>query len=187
VTCTWTSGSSHGTCGKSASGTSLPGNRYGTFTVTCTAKDPAGNVSAPVAFTVTVLQPLTIKIQPPLSGDNNTVNNVVKLGSTVPTKVRLYACGTNITKTASVTVKIGTTYVSSGGTSTSQTVAACYDAPDTGGVMTLDGANYRYNLSTKGFSVTAGVPAFHQENIAVAYTSAPNVVVGSDTIQLDVK
>ena len=187
VTCTWTSGGSHGTCAKSSGGTSLPGDRTGAFTISCTAKDAAGNVSPPVVFTVTVLKPLTIRIQPPLSGDNNAVNNVVKLGSTVPTKVLLYACGTNVTKTASVTAKIGTTYVSSGGATTSKTVPLCNDTPDTGGVMTLDGAFYRYNLSTKGFSVTAGVAAFYQENITVAYKSAPSVVVGTDTIQLDIK
>jgi hypothetical protein len=187
VTCTWTQGSSHGTCAKSGTGASLPGNRYGAYAISCTAKDAAGNMSAPVAFTVTVLQPLTIKIQPPLSGDNGTVNNVVKLGSTVPNKVRLYACGTNVTTTASVTVKLGTTYMASGGVSTSQTITTCTDTPDTGGVMKLDGSNYRYNLSTKGLSVTAGIAAFYQENITVAYKSAPNVVVGSDNIQIDLK
>jgi hypothetical protein len=187
VSCTWTLGGSHGTCSTSASGTSLPANRYGTFAVSCTARDQAGNASPPVAFTVTVLQPLAIRVQPPLSGDNNTVNNVVKLGSTVPTKVRLYACGTNVTKTAAVTVKLATVYVASGGSNTNQTIATYTDTPDTGGMMKLDGSNYRYNLSTKGLSPTAGVPAFYQENITAAYKSAPSVVVGSDTIQLDVK
>ena len=53
--------------------------------------------------------------------------------------------------------------------------------------MTLDGSAYRYNLSTKGLSVTASVPAFYQVNINVAYKSSPSVVVGSDAIQLDIK
>jgi hypothetical protein len=53
--------------------------------------------------------------------------------------------------------------------------------------MTPDGANYRYKLSTKGFLVTADVPAFYQENITVADKSAPSVVVGPDTIQIDTK
>jgi len=86
-----------------------------------------------------------------------------------------------------VIVKIGTTYVSSGGATSSKTVLTCNDPFDTSGVMTLDGAFYRYNLSTKGLSVTAGVPAFYQENITVAYQSAPSVVVGTDKIQLDIK
>ena len=187
VTCTWSSGGSHGNCATSASGTSLPGNRYGAFTVSCTAKDAAGNVSAPVVFTVTVLKPLEIRIQPPLAGDNNTVNNIVKAGSTVPNKVRLYACGSDVTRTASVTVKLDTTYVSSGGSTTTKTIATCTDAADSGAVMILDGANYRYNLSTKGLSVTTGSPAFYQETITAAYRSAPSVVVGTDRIQLDVK
>jgi hypothetical protein len=187
VTCTWTQGSSHGTCAKSGTGATLPGNRYGAYSVTCTAKDAAGNVSPAVVFMVTVLQPLTIRIQPPLSGDNNAVDNIVKLGSTVPNKVRLYACGTDVTRTASVVVKLGTTLMSSGGTTRTQTIATCTDAPDTGGVMILDGSNYRYNLSTKGLSATAGVAAFYQENITAAYKSAPSVVVGTDTIQIDLK
>ena len=187
VTCTWTQGSSHGTCAKSGTGASLPGNRYGAYSISCTAKDAAGNSSPAVAFTVTVLQPLTIRIQPPLSGDNNTVDNVVKLNSTVPNKVRLYACGTDVTRTASVTVKLGTTFMSSGGSSTTSTIATCTDVADSGGVMILDGSNYRYNLSTKGLSVTAGVPAFYQETITAAYRSAPTVVVGTDTIQIDIK
>jgi hypothetical protein len=187
VTCTWTQGSSHGTCAKSGTGATLPGNRYGAYTISCTAKDAAGNVSPAVVFTVTVLQPLTIRIQPPLSGDNNSVDNIVKLGSTVPNKVRLYACGTDVTRTASVVVKIGTALMSSGGSTRMQTLATYTDTPDTGGVMILDGSNYRYNLSTKGLSATSGVAAFYQENITAAYKSAPSVVVGTDTIQIDLK
>ena len=81
---------------------------------------------------MTVLQPLTIRTKPPLSGDNNTVDNVVKLNSTVPNKVRLYACGTDVTRTASVTVKLGTTFMSSGGSSTTSTIATCTDVADSG-------------------------------------------------------
>jgi hypothetical protein len=187
ITCSWTLAGNRGTCPRSGNGASLPGNRYGAYTISCTAKDGGGNVSAPVVFTVSVLQPLTIRIQPPLSGDNNTTDNVVKLGSTVPNKVRLYACGSEVTKTASVIVKLGTTYMSTGGSTNTRTIAACTDAVDSGGVMILDGSNYRYNLSTKGLSVTAGNPAFYQEDITAAYKSAPAVVVGSDKIQLDIK
>lgn len=42
-------------------------------------------------------------------------------------------------------------------------------------------------VDTKGYSTTANVPGFYQENITVAYKSAPNIVVGSDTIQIDTK
>ncbi|HVU52271.1 MAG TPA: HYR domain-containing protein [Polyangia bacterium] len=167
--------------------TSVPGNAYGAHTVACTAKDAAGNVSAPVSFTVTVLQPLTVRVQPPLSGDNDAVDNVVKDGSTVPVKVQLFACGVNVTKTASVTAKLAVASAPSGGSTTTQTVVACSDAPNTNGVMVLDGASYHYNLSTKGYAVTAGLPAFFQLNVSVAYKSAPSVVVGSDAIELDTR
>jgi hypothetical protein len=58
---------------------------------------------------------------------------------------------------------------------------------DANGVMVFDGTYYHYNLDTKGLASTAGVPAFYQESITVAYNSAPGVVVGSDSIQLDTK
>jgi type 1 fimbria pilin len=135
-----------------------------------------------------VLQPITVRVQPPLSGDNDSVDNVVKVGSTVPTKVQLFACGSNVTTRAAVTVKLAVTSVSSGGASTTTTVTSTTtSAADTSGVMVLDGSNYRYNLSTKGFAVTAGVPAFYQESVSVAYKSAPSVVVGTDAIELDTK
>jgi hypothetical protein len=189
VTCTAVLGRDHVPCtAKDAKTNSLPGNSYGANTVTCTAKDTGGNVSAPVTFTVTVLQPLTMRVQPPLSGDNDTVDNVVKDGSTVPTKVLLYACGVNVTAKASVVAKLSVTYMPSGGAAVGNPVTTTSNgAGDTNGVMTFDGTTYHYNLSTKGFSVTAGIPAFYQENITVAYKSAPSVVVGSDAIELDTK
>ena len=99
VTCKWTSSGSAGTCAKSGTGASLPGNRAGVYNISCAAKDASGNASPAITFTVTVLQPLTIKIQPPLSGDNDTADNIVKLGSPVPNKVSLYAWhSSNVTK-----------------------------------------------------------------------------------------
>jgi hypothetical protein len=173
--------------GTSVTCTALPGNGYGAHTVSCTAKDASGNVSAPVSFTVTVLQPLTIRIQPPLSGDNDTVDNVVKCGSTVPNKILLYACGVEVTKTASVTAKLSVSYKGSGGASVATSVPTSNGVGDANGVMVFDGTYYHYNLDTKGLASTAGVPAFYQESITVAYNSAPGVVVGSDSIQLDTK
>jgi hypothetical protein len=167
--------------------TSIPGNSYGPQAITCTAKDASGNVSAPVSFTVTVLQPLTIKIQPPLGGDNDGVDNVVKDGSIVPNKILLYACGAEVTKTAAVTATLGVTYKTTGGSSSTSVVTTSNGIGDTGGVMIFDGTYYHYNLSTKGFSTTTGVPAFYQETISVAYQSAPSVIVGTDFIQVDTK
>jgi hypothetical protein len=177
----------NGTCeaGTTVTCTSIPGNSYGAKPVTCTAKDASGNVSAAVSFTVTVLQPLTVVVQPPLTGDNNTVDNIVKVGSTVPNKVQLLACGVNVTTTASVVVKLTVAYTPTGGATVTSIVPAFNGKGDVNGVMVLDGANYRYNLDTKGYSTTASVPAFYQETVTVAYKSAPNVVVGSDAIEVD--
>jgi hypothetical protein len=69
----------------------------------------------------------------------------------------------------------------------SRTVPTFNGKGDVDGVMVLDGSNYRYNLDTRGYSTTAGVPGFYQETITVAYKSAPNIVVGSDAIQIDTK
>jgi hypothetical protein len=173
--------------GTSVTCPTLPGNGYGAHTVTCTATDAHGNVSAPVSFTVTVLQPLTVRIQPPLSGDNDTVDNVVKCGSTVPNKIRLYACGADVTTTVSVTAKLSVSYKGGGGASVATLVPTSNGVGDANGVMVFDGTYYHYNLDTKGLSPTAGVPAFYQENITVTYNSAPGVIVGSDSIQLDTK
>jgi hypothetical protein len=179
----------NGTCeaGTTVTCTSIPGNSYGAHPVTCTAKDASGNVSAPVTFTITVLQPLTVRIQPPLAGDNNTVDNVVKSGSTVPNKIQLFACGVNVTTTAPVVAKLAVAYTPSGGTAVTADVPNYNGKGDVNGLMVLDGANYRYNLDTKGYSTTASSPGFYQETITVAYKSAPNVVVASDAIQFDTK
>jgi hypothetical protein len=174
-------------CSATVTCTPVPGNSYGAHSVSCTATDSAGT-SSPVPFTVTVLQPLTIKIQPPLSGDNDTVDNVVKDGSTVPNKILLYACGTNVTSSASVVAKLGVTYQQTGGSNNATTVTTTFNgAGDTNGVMVFDGTYYHYNLATTGFATTSGIPAFYQETITVAYQSAPSIIVGTDSIQIDTK
>jgi hypothetical protein len=179
----------NGVCeaGTTVTCTPIPGNIYGPRPVTCTARDAGGNLSAPVTFTVTVLQPLTVRIQPPLVGDNNTVINVVKAGSTVPNKIQIFACNVNVTTTAAVNAKLAVAYTPTGGATATATIPAFNGKGDVNGVMVLDGSNYRYNLDTKGYSTTAGAPGFYQETITVAYKSAPNVVVGSDAIQIDTK
>jgi hypothetical protein len=173
--------------GTTVSCTPIPGNSYGAHTVTCVATDASGNVSASVSFTVTVLQPLTVRIQPPLAGDNDTVDNVVKAGSTVPTKILLFACGVDVTATAPVNAKLDVTYKASGGTTVASPIVTSNGAGDANGIMIFDGTYYHYNLATKGYATTAGMPGFYQESITVAYQSAPSVVVGSDKIQLDTK
>jgi hypothetical protein len=162
--------------------TTVPGNSYGVHAISCTASDAAGNVSAPVTFKVTVLQPLEARVQPPLQGDNGTFTNVVKGGSTVPAKVQLFACGVNVTKSARVTAKLAVSYVQNGGPSAGKSSCA-----DTGGAMKLDGSHYQYKLSTRGYLSTASNPAYYQLKVTVAYQSNAGVVVGSNAIKLDVK
>ena len=169
-------------CTATVTCTPVAGNSYGTHAVTCTAQGANGAVSAPVSFTVTVLEPLTVKVQSPLSGDNDSADNVVKSGSTVPTKIRLYACGTDVTATASVVAKVGVAYAPAGGVP-----VAYHGAGDPGGVMVFDGAAYHYNLNTNGYGVTVGTGTFYELDVTVAYTSAPGVTVGSDAIKLDTK
>jgi hypothetical protein len=179
----------NGACeaGTTVTCTPIPGNSYGTRSVTCTAKDAGGNASAPVTFNVTVLQPLTVRIQSPLAGDNNTVINVVKAGSTVPNKVALFACGVNVTTTAAVDAKLAVAYTPTGGAITTTSVPAFNGKGDVNGVMVLDGGSYRYNLDTKGYATTANSPGFYQETITVTYKATPSAVVGSDAIQIDTK
>jgi alpha-tubulin suppressor-like RCC1 family protein len=167
--------------------TTAPGTHYGPNTVTCTAQDASGNTSH-ATLTLIVLEPLAVRIQPPLAGDNGTVANVVKDGSTVPNKVLLLNCGgVDVTRTASVVAKLGVTYVPNGGAVVADPVTSFNGAGDANGVMVFDGTYYHYNLSTKGYALTAGVPGFYRENITVAYQSAPSVVVGSDSIEIDTK
>jgi hypothetical protein len=173
-------------CTASVTCSTIPGNSYGAHRVTCSAANLAGT-SPPVSFTVTVLQPLTIKIQPPLAGDNDAVDNVVKAGSTVPNKILLYACGVDVTKTAAVTATLGVAYKTTGGSSDSSLVTTSNGVGDSNGVMVFDGTYFHYNLSTSGLATTTGVPAFYQETISVAYNSAPAVTVGMDLIQIDTK
>jgi hypothetical protein len=176
-------------CGAQAtvSCTSIPGNSYGPHTVRCNATTASGSTSQAVTFTVSVLQPLTVQVQPPLYGDNDSRDNLVKAGSTVPTKVLLYACGTNVTTTAPVTAKLGVTFVPGGGATATVDVPSFNGAGDTNGIMVMDGTYYRYNVATSGFAVTANQPGFYQVSITVAYQSAPSVIVGTDAIQIDTK
>ena len=179
----------NGVCeaGTAVTCTPIPGNSTGARTVTCTAKDAGGNVSAPVTFTVTVLQPLAVRIQSPLAGDNNAVINVVKAGSTVPNKVQLFACGVNVTTTAVGRCEARRDLHADRRGHRHRQRPTFNGKGDMNGVMVLDGSSYRYNLDTKGYSTTVNSPGFYQETITVAYKSAPTVVVGSDAIQVDTK
>jgi hypothetical protein len=175
--------------------TPIPSNSFGVHTVTCTATVPYGSYAAePVSFNVTVLQPLDMRIQAPLSGDSTpaapdgSVDNLVKAGSTVPVNVRLYACGADVTTTAPVTVKLGVTYKASSSDAPNSDVTLDYSGVgDTSGLMSLVGAQYHYNLSTKRYQVTgaAGNAAYYAVAMSTVYNQYPGIIVGSDSVRLE--
>jgi hypothetical protein len=173
--------------------TPVAANSYGDHIVTCTAVDASGNVSNSVSFHVTVLQPLALKVQPPLYGDstaaspNGSVDNVVKDGSTVPVKILVYACGVDVTQTASLTLRLGVQSKQNASDPGTNVVPTFNGAGDAGGVMIWDGTQYHYNLNTKGYAVTSTNASFYQLNVTASYSSNPTVVVGSDAIMVDTK
>jgi hypothetical protein len=162
----------------------LAGNRFGANSVSCTARDASGNQTEAI-LPVTVLEPLRVAVQPPLS--SGAYDNVVKAGSTVPNKVKLYDCaGIDVTRTAPVTVKIGVTLTSASASSDFHGVG---DAQDT--LVLIDdptlGSVYQFNLSSKGFAVTNHTSDRYQESISAAYSSSPGYVVGAASVLLDTK
>jgi hypothetical protein len=142
---------------------------------------------------VTVLQPLQIRVLPPLTGDstpafpNGSTMNVAKAGSTVPVKVTLAACGVDVTATAPVTLRLATLFKTSDSDPGVSVVPTFNGAGDAGGVMIWDGSQYHYNLDTNGYPVTVGNPSFFQLNVVATYNSAPSIPVGSDSLMLDTK
>src|SRR5207244_1998711 len=92
----------------------LVGNSFGANSVSCTATDAAGNQST-TTLTVNVIEPLRIAFLSPLADDNvaddiNTdadATNVFQVKSTIPHKVKLYACsGADVTAARAVTVRL---------------------------------------------------------------------------------
>jgi hypothetical protein len=182
--------------GTTISCTRLPGASSGAHTITCTATDASGNVSAPVSFTVTVLPPLTMQIQSPLSGDataaspDGSIDNVVKAGSVVPVSVKLFNCGADVTTSAAVSVRLGVSYKVNSSDPPNSSVTLNYSGiGDSTGLMYLVGQQYHYNLSTKSYQVTAttGNPAYYAVTMNAAYDIAPNVVVGTDAVRIETR
>ena len=110
-----------------------------------------------------------MQVQPPLNGDNDSADNVAKDGSTVPVKVKIFACGADVTSSGSVTVKIGVAYVPNGGAPGQNPVPTFNGAGDSGGVMVFDGQFYHYNLDTKGYFGDRGRKLPH----SISSTSRP--------------
>jgi len=165
--------------------TALSGKSYGVHTVTCKAKDASGNVSAAVTFTVTVLQLLTVRIQPPLSGDNDTIDNFVN--------------GRFRPRCATLCLRCERDDHGVGGREGRRDLRAerwcqCQQSRHDD----LDRRcrhERRHDFRRHVLPLQPGyegllrdrVPPFYQENITVAYKSAPSVALGSDVIELDTK
>jgi hypothetical protein len=185
-----------GAAGTTTSCTTLAGTSSGAHAVTCIATDPSGKVSPPVSFTITVLQPLTMRVQAPLSGDSTpampdgSLDNMIKEGSVVPVKVKLFACGADVTTTADVTVRLGVTYRVNSSDAPNGSVTLNYSGiGDSSGLMSLVDGQYRYNLSTKSYQLTAapGNSAYYAVKMTAAYNTSPGVVVGTDTVRLETR
>jgi hypothetical protein len=187
------SGTNQCDAGAAVTCTTVLGNSFGDHVVTCSATDASGNVSNEVTFHVNVLQPLAIKIQPPLSGDstpaapNGSVDNIAKAGSTVPVQVAVYACGVDVTATAPITLMQGVLSKQNASDPGTVVVPTFNGAGAADGAMVLTGNHYHYDLNTTGYAVTVSNAAFYQLNITASYNSNPNVIAGSDAIMLDTK
>jgi hypothetical protein len=185
------SGANQCDAGATVDCTPVAGNSYGDHLVTCTATDTSGNVSTQVSFHVDVLEPLALAIQPPLYGDstpsapNGGVDNLARLGSAVPVKVLVSACGTPVTPTGAVTLKLAVAKKQSPSDAGTPVTPVFNGIGAANGVLVWDGTQYHYNLDTSGYALTASVPAFYQLVITASYNANPGVVVGRDAIMLD--
>jgi hypothetical protein len=177
--------------------TALPGNRFGTNVVACTATDASGNV-ARASLMVNVLQPLHVMFQPPLADDNVADNidtdadiaNVFQVKSTIPNQVKLFDCGgADVTSTAAVSVKIGVTKRSGSVSAAGTVVLPTYTgAGDVGSTMVLVDGMYKYNLKTTGYdSGTFSNTNFYDSVVSVSYSATPSLVVGQEDARLESK
>jgi hypothetical protein len=118
----------------------------GATTVTCTAKDKAGNVGTET-FTVTVTAAWSNVLQPV----NLDGSSVFKLGSTVPVKFQLTGASAGITNLSAAlyTQRLGTTPTGS------SLEAISTSSATTGNLFRYDSTSgqYIFNLSTKTLSV----------------------------------
>ncbi|MFN8074286.1 MAG: HYR domain-containing protein [Kineosporiaceae bacterium] len=118
----------------------------GTTTVTCSARDAAGNVSAQKSFRVTVRYAFSGVLQP-VNADGS---SVFKLGSTVPVKFAVTAGGAPV---STVIAHLGYAKVS-GVTPGTFVEATSTAAATTGDLFRYDAAagQYIFNLSTKAMA-----------------------------------
>ena len=134
-------GSVAASCDK-ASGSVFP---LGSTTVTCTAKDAAGNIGTET-FTVTVSASWSNVLQP-INADGS---SIFKLGSTVPVKFQLTGASAGITN---LTARLYLQRVGAGSTGTVLEAISTSNAT-TGNLFRYDNTagHYIFNLGTKTLS-----------------------------------
>jgi hypothetical protein len=134
-------GSVAGSCDK-ASGSVFP---LGTTTVTCTARDAAGNIGTE-SFTVTVTAAWSNVLQP----INTNGSSIFKLGSTVPVKFQLSGASTGI---SNLGARLYLQRIGAGATGSVLEAISTSNAT-TGNLFRYDAtsAQYIFNLGTKTLS-----------------------------------
>jgi len=137
----------------------------GVTTVTCTARDAAGNVSAARTFTVSVLYAWS-NLRQPINTDDS---SIFKLGSTVPVKFQLTGASSGI---STLPAKLYYAKISNG-TPGTFLEAASTAAADSGNTFRYDagGSQYIFNLSTKGWS-----EGLYQLRVDLAGDGVPHTV-----------
>jgi hypothetical protein len=144
--------------------TPVSGNSFGDNTVaSCTATDGSGNrTTVPNPFHVTVLEPLQVVFDPPVSGAAG-VTNRFKVGQTIPFKVHLVdTSGMDVT--GSVTVKLAVSAGASGSSGDLINDVIGNGVGDLGGIMVPVDGHYQFNLPTSWF------PAGHLYQALVTVT-----------------
>jgi len=179
----------------------LAGNGFGENTVTCTATDGSGNRTT-ATIKVTVLQPLRLAFQEPLSDDNvaddiNTdadATNVFEVKRTIPNQIKVFACdGTDVTRTIAssatlrLTINLRDDASSGPGTPIAPTFTGVGDAD---GVLVLTGNHFHYDQKTDPSTYPAGTvnnTKYYDNVITLTYNSAPGIIAGQEDARLESK
>jgi hypothetical protein len=165
----------------------LAGNRFGANEVVCIATDASGN-QASATITVNLVEPVTLVVCPPLETSGS---NLVKQGSTVPNKVKLFGCGgADVTSTAPLSLAVQLSLVSAGASVPVETSFRGVGEP--GGRMVLGddpelGAIYQYNLSTKGLIVTSNSGSHYLDSIVASSIQDPRLSFSAPSVVIDTR
>jgi hypothetical protein len=177
---------------------SLSGSSVGANTVTCRAVDESGNV-ATTTITVNVLAPLRLAFHQPIEDDNvaNDVStdadvaNLFKVGSTVPTQLKVYSCS-NVDVTASVasqvSLRLTETYRTGIGGASTAIVPEYSGVGDAGGLLVYNSTFFKYNLNTNKTDYPAGTAntaAYFSTLITATYNVAPWIIAGQEDARLE--